>query len=30
MDLSLDVDEYKLNIRAAGIIVHDNNQTKES
>ncbi len=24
MDLTLDVDEYKLNIRAAGVFIHDN------
>ena len=24
MDLTLDVEEYKLNIRAAGIIIHGN------
>ena len=25
MDLCLDVGEYKLNIRAAGVIIHNNN-----
>lgn len=25
MDITIDVEDYKLNMRAAGIIIHDNN-----